>query len=913
MTELALHAQNEREGYSIEGEDARSNPCLTPTLVIGLGGTGTDAVRLLKRRLVWLWHRPAIEAQMDKVPNGWDPHVWYGEVWRRFEMEGGPPIIQLLAVDTWPWTNRAGQVYLNHHEYAYLGGYNARKVLDNLENHPEIADWWQWGRDQIRPGQIHSGARQIRPLGRLSFYRRYREFWAKLKPQIDRISSIQAKQETEKGSYQVAPSGATRRVYIITSVCGGTGAGAFLDVAARLRAHFEEEAIITGIFALPSVFLPELGSDLQKNRVRANAYAALKEIDYFQSHNFRLWLPGEDQVEVDALFNRLYLVGRENKEHQSLNSIDDIKQLIANQIFLEGLTHVGSKVWEYDVNVTMERREQDGRLVAFNFSSFANSSLIVPREQMLEYCELAYAQKLITERLLQELSPEDENLIGAEVQATAGRLRHVVPGSRGGSESLDEAGYEDEYEDEFEERMPEAEAITAAGAASSRVAPLEQLEQDINTLTARYGLRAALEFARRLAEEVGNRLGEAETSVTAQNAQIQAIQQQLYELRSSQRWYWSVWPLSLLMGAAARSRVEEIATLERRTLELQGVLQELMRQHTGWQQLVDSIAPISNQIGDRIEMIQDIRDSRFGRAMQHLFESRPVTDQAPYEMLTMVLGERYIRERLSARLDASQFLPHFGEDARQLLGSPLVCLVRREVSSSPEPGTDRYPTVLALATSDADKLETALRRVAAMTAHQVIPRDLFHIRRILDTPDSEFQTKLQSLFTRCQPFWRYSLDIGNLSEQDLEQVTLAGIGENTHRSWKYILRDFADFEQVETNDPTRIDACRIEHGLPIKYLDVLQDLRSKYHKFCEIHAGPMQLDARWEPDGDDPLPDLIPDAPVSAPARGGAGLPDSGQPAPPQPPGSAPDVGSHPLPGGAGIDPGVTREDRFKW
>lgn len=894
MTDFQLNLENEREGYVGKEDSPRSKPSITPTLVIGLGGTGTDTVRLLKRRLVWLWRRQEIEAEMEKVPRGMDPQVWYGEVWQRFEIEGGPPIIQVLAVDTWPWTNRAGQVYLNHHEYAYIGGYNANKVLHNLDNHPEIADWWRWGEDQIRPGQIHSGARQIRAIGRLSFYRRYREFWARVEPQIARITSIQARQDTENRGYQVAPSVATKRVYVISSLCGGTGAGAYLDIAARLRAYFEESAVITGIFVLPSAIIPELRSDLQKDRVRANAYAALKEIEYFQSHAYRLWLPGDDPVSVSPLFNRLYLVERENKAGEGLNSMKDICQLTANQVLLEGLTDVGSRVWEYDVNVTMERRERGGRLVAFNFSSFANSSLIVPHVQMLEYLDLTYARQLVTQGLLRELSPEDENQIGAEVQAALGRLRGMVvrSGAGSGEGPLDDEEYDEEA---IEEGVP-----SHVQPGRSRIAPLEQLMQEVNGLAQRYGLRGAFHFTRRLGEEVGSRLQEAKRAVTRQKSDIEGIGQDLRRLRMSQPWYvrWNVWPLSLLTGAATRAHRQQVATLERRERELEGQLEELMARRDGWDRLDASIGPLAGPIEGRIQAIKRIEDSVIRLDMKRLFESRLLTDQPPYEMLTMVLGEKYIRERLTQEVASGGLNQRFGEDVRQLLQDPLVCQVRLEVSSVPEAGTGRYPTTLALAPCYAGKLENTLKQVAARAVHETTPPELFHVRRILETPDTGFQTRLRDLFTRCQPFWRYDLDAGGLSENDLEQVVLSGVAESDDRSWTYLLRDFPDFQVVETDDPTRIDACRIEHGLPIQYLGVLGQLKSKYDEFLSEHAGPMQLDARWEPGQDDALPDLIDVAPGPMDGEGPSSQDD--RPASPQ----GPDAGA-----GADHDAGPTPPD----
>lgn len=845
MPYFQLNLDKKEKKYFGSEPSTERKPAITPTLVIGLGGTGTGSIRLLKRRLVWLWHRQAIENELDDIPDDINPQTWYSEVLRRYEMEGGPPTIQLLAVDTWPWSNRAGQVYLNQHEYAYLGGYNANRVLDNIENHPEIDKWWNWSEEVIQPGQIHSGARQIRAIGRLSFYRRYHEFLAKLGPQLERITSIQGKQDIEDRGYQVAPAQSAKRIYIITSFCGGTGAGAWLDVAARLRAEFLEGAIITGVFVLPSVFIPELGSYLQKDRVQANAYASLKELNYFQSHEYQLHLPREEPVSVSPLFNRLYLVGRQNKAGDSLNSIRDIHQLIANQIFLESLTHVGSSVWEYDVNITTERRKRKGRHITFNFSSFANSSLIVPRQQMLDYCEITYINQLITQGLLRKLNPEGENQIDAEVQLTQGRLIDIV--SRFVEEGLWDG---DRYaEEEF----------TDLQSPHSSVGPLEQLKQDVNSLTQRFGLRASLAFSQRVTDNINRKLQEGREIIKRQKTEVEEIGQRLHQLRTSEPWQarLNFWPLSLLMGAAVKSHRRRVALTQRRLQQLRGSMEEMSRERDEWSKLADSITPLIDQIYSRIKLLERIVNSSSSLAMERLFNSRPVSDQPPYEMMTMILGERYIKNKLAPKITSTTLNQHFGEDVRKLLQDKLVFNVQLKVAKEPEARTERHPIELSLFPTEIENLENTLKRIAGNSVHQAIKPEMFDLRRMLDGCDAEFTTRFHNLFHRCQPFWQYDLDIGGLSERDLEQVTLVGIGNSENESWKYLLRDFPEFQIVETDDPTRIDACRIEHGLPIQFLQEIGTLKDIYDKFIQEHAGPMQLDANWEVGKKQALPDLI--------------------------------------------------------
>lgn len=821
-------------------------PNLSPTLVLGLGGTGTDALRHLKRRLVWLWHGDAMAAALAKIPDGADEHAHREEVWRRFEMEGGPPMIQLLAVDTWPWMNRAGQVYLNRHEYAYLGGYNANRVLQNLPQFPEIASWWTWDADHARPGQIHSGARQIRAIGRLSFYRRYREFRHQVAPRLAAMTSIQARQDVITRGFQVAPSGSTQYVYIISSLCGGTGAGVFLDVAAAMREHFMESADIIGIFAMPSVFIPELGSDIQRDRVQANAYAALKELSYFQYNSYRLHLPGERAVEVPPLFNRIYLLERQNLVGDSLNKKDDILQLIGNQVFLESMTDVGSRVREYDVNITSERHKVGGDTLAYSFSSFANSALVMPAAQVRAYGQLKYAQALISDGLLRALTPEELNQLGADVTAGMGHIAALVSGGNAGGDD----------EEESEEETP---AITSGQAA---VGPLEQLVQELNRAAATHGLRGAQEYLKRILSAIADSAKTARAQVAQKDRDATAINARLRQMEVNRPWQerFLVGPLTIFAAGALRRRRQTEATLRRTARTAQGELQQLIGLRDQWNQLEKSLGPIAGQIEERIRQVEHVRDMLIAPDINRVTSASGIPDQRPYEMLTVLLGDGLVRDTLWPDITRR---PVYGTqltlDAQAFARDPALCHFELVLASVKAAGSEEFPRQVTLTPTSTETLAHMVEATASKAIANLVQTEEYHIKHMLASRESQIQAQMHDLFNRCQPFWRYDLDQGGLSESSLEELVLVGVqGQADHdRTWAYMLRDHPEFLLVETNDPTRVEACRIQHGLPVRYLSGLADYRQRYLDYLERRAGPLQLSGAWEPDGGEPLPDLL--------------------------------------------------------
>ena len=76
------------------------------------------------------------------------------------------------------------------------------------------------------------------------------------------------------------------RVILAGSLCGGTGSGLILPVAMYIRNFMSTKlqqgsAIIRGFFLLPEVFDGVIKTQIERNKLRSNAYAAVREIDAF--------------------------------------------------------------------------------------------------------------------------------------------------------------------------------------------------------------------------------------------------------------------------------------------------------------------------------------------------------------------------------------------------------------------------------------------------------------------------------------------------------------------------------------------------------------------------------------------------------------------------------------------------------
>ena len=222
------------------------------TLVLGLGGTGKDALVQLKRRLLEEGYADTTE----------QPHL------------------RLLCLDfddaeerDWVTGDGRREVKLASTEFLALDGNRIQERLHNLRQ-PENCEFYQeWYPDLegevIAMGAYSAGAAQWRPLGRMGFFEHAERIQTALRRALRELlegrERLRASQEVQGKS-----------VYVISSVAGGTGAGIFWDVAYYMRTQAPDIKQI-GLFLLPGVYRQYDVS----GRLFANTYASLKELTVF--------------------------------------------------------------------------------------------------------------------------------------------------------------------------------------------------------------------------------------------------------------------------------------------------------------------------------------------------------------------------------------------------------------------------------------------------------------------------------------------------------------------------------------------------------------------------------------------------------------------------------------------------------
>lgn len=346
---------------------------MRPTLLIGLGGTGQKVLVQLKARF---------------MRN-------YGSV---------PRPVEFLAFDTDQGAEETAlmgeRISLTRGtELHNIGDVETAEIVQHLSRYPAMAAWMSEDKERFPIRAVTMGAQQVRPLGRLAFFWHVGDIYVNLLAAVSRLTHLEL--EAEKRGINV---------FIITSVCGGTGAGIFLDMAYLVRHVVNQSNIrgsscyINGILALPSVF-----PTVDPQGIESNAFAALAELDYLMDNP--VWSVEYGNARVSSVhfqaqrpFNICYLIDSRNENGQGLQGLEEIAPMIAEAVYLQVSSQVGDANASAFDNVhilgqnTVNVDTDETRPTAY--SSLGTAAINFPAEKIIEYCAHRLGVEIITDDLL---------------------------------------------------------------------------------------------------------------------------------------------------------------------------------------------------------------------------------------------------------------------------------------------------------------------------------------------------------------------------------------------------------------------------------------------------------------------------------------------------------------------------------
>lgn len=335
-----------------------SKNSLRPVLYIGLGGFGCSVVRRTKSLL------------QEARPK---------------EIDG----FAFLGLDT---QRRSNSDLLSRNEYLELSvGVDPKRVA--RENPDQLA-WFLDTVGAYRPKSI-KGADMVKAVGRLAF--RYAptftKFVSQLKTAVTRLNKMR----------DGFTPGEPLKVYFITTLAGGTGAGCFLDVMGvvgqLLRRQVGPDFPYHAILATADQLQGEV-PDVQLPKLQANTYASLKELHHFlatdDSPVLNYGMAEFSRMKFDSvnLPKAIHIIGDKNENGSVIvDDNDQLADIVVHYLLSDVLTPLSDKAGQPKIqdleNSHMHDPGKDGMPRAF-------SSLGVVRAGIpIELLERYYGAMLI--------------------------------------------------------------------------------------------------------------------------------------------------------------------------------------------------------------------------------------------------------------------------------------------------------------------------------------------------------------------------------------------------------------------------------------------------------------------------------------------------------------------------------------
>ncbi len=357
---------NERRGL-LSPEDLR------PTLIIGLGGTG----KMILTRL-----RAYFETYFGDVPR---------QRIRLLELD----------IDTAEEVARLDdrEVRLREDEKIDLGEVPARGIIDQVRKN-KLSPLQGWLHRQIRLMEmsLRRGGQQIRQLGRLAF------LWhaegivesQHLREKLTKVLDGLTSQYTVSADQPLA-----LQVFVISSLCGGTGGGMFIDFAYLLQDILRGRALLDKTQMIAFLTTPLFFSSAPQENLRPNTWAALLELDYFtrtEEQDRRLpprltYFADRAVPTQERPYQIVYLIDAVDHLGRNIAHPEYMARLVRAATFTLSASRIADEAASRINNVRAVRDTRTGTV----YSTLGFASYVVPIDEIVG---------IAAARLLQEVLPE---------------------------------------------------------------------------------------------------------------------------------------------------------------------------------------------------------------------------------------------------------------------------------------------------------------------------------------------------------------------------------------------------------------------------------------------------------------------------------------------------------------------------
>lgn len=338
----------------------------TPTLIIGLGGVGLTIVRRICEDLA-----------TDKQKKSLSFAVFDTDANELREIENAKLGIHTIQIS------------------------NSLTVGEYLQQDKNALENWFPVNQVLNSKLMTDGAGQVRAVSRLAFNTALVQ--GKLAPLDDAIGELY-RLSGEK--LEQAP-----RIIITGSLCGGTGSGLALPLSLYTRNYLETRvqhgaSIVRGFFMLPETLFSVIEGESERDNLRSNAYAALREIDAFmmkadgnlpKEYDLHFTIPRVNAREEDEYTGRpmdfCFLFDGQNMNGQHLADKEEYLQHAANCIYSMAIAPTSSRSNSSEDNVIRDILAQKGRN---RYAGAGTSMLVYPVKDVKRYLALKWTDEIIS-------------------------------------------------------------------------------------------------------------------------------------------------------------------------------------------------------------------------------------------------------------------------------------------------------------------------------------------------------------------------------------------------------------------------------------------------------------------------------------------------------------------------------------
>lgn len=344
---------------------------IAPTLLVGLGGTGSKIVCRVSKMVT--------EEQRQRIGFA----VFDTDINELREIREANPFIKTIQTST----------KLSVGEYL------------NIDTHAR--DTWFPVNAILNSKTLTEGAGQVRAISRLALDTAIRA--GNMEPLHTAIEDLYKLEEEQ--------SDQALRVIIVSSLAGGTGSGLILPVALYIKNYlttrFQQSANITrGFFILPEVFYEVIRGQSERNNLKCNAYATLRELDAFlmkgdatlpdkYADTVRLEFPRVGSGEFEQYSVRPYdfcfLFDAQNTEGKKLNDFNQYLDHAANCIYSQSIGPMNKRSNSSEDNTIRELCAEQGRN---RYAGAGSSMLIYPVDDVKEFIALKWTQECVSDQWL---------------------------------------------------------------------------------------------------------------------------------------------------------------------------------------------------------------------------------------------------------------------------------------------------------------------------------------------------------------------------------------------------------------------------------------------------------------------------------------------------------------------------------